>query len=189
MVPEFGLAVIDASLPDRGATETDRQVVSEQVNRHEAIEEHNMGRFSFFGQGIPGVDPQELRGKLIVIEGTDGVGRSTQMRLLKEWLETTGRCPRYQDVRSILAGKGLREAKEGTTLGRVTMALFYATDFADRLENEVIPALRAGFVVLTDRYIYSLVARAIVRGIDPDWIRDVYGFALKPDTVYFSVQR
>jgi len=65
------------------------------------------------------------------------------------------------------------------------MSLFYATDFADRLESEIIPALRAGFVVLTDRYIYSLMARAVVRGADPDWLREVYGFALKPDAIFY----
>ncbi|HEX2260262.1 MAG TPA: thymidylate kinase, partial [Candidatus Binatia bacterium] len=64
-------------------------------------------------------------------------------------------------------------------------SLFYATDFADRLENEIIPALRAGFIVLTDRYIYSLMARAIVRGADPEWLREVYGFALKPDAIFY----
>jgi len=65
------------------------------------------------------------------------------------------------------------------------MSLFYATDFADRLENEIIPALRAGFIVLTDRYIYSLMARAIVRGSDPEWLREVYSFALKPDAIFY----
>jgi dTMP kinase len=145
-----------------------------------------MGRFSFFGQGIPGIDPQELRGRLIVIEGADGVGRSTQLWLLKQWLETKGHAVlATRMTRSALAGKGLRRAKKGTTLGRVTMALFYATDFADRLEHEVIPALKAGFIVLTDRYIYTLIARALVRGIDSDWIREVYGFALKPDRVFY----
>ena len=145
-----------------------------------------MDRFSFFGQGIPGVDPQELKGKLIVIEGADGVGRSTQIRLLKQWLETKGHAVlATRMIRSVLAGKGLRKAKKGTTLGRVTMALFYATDFADRLEHEVIPALKAGFIVLTDRYIYTLAARALVRGIDPNWIREVYGFALKPDKILY----
>jgi len=145
-----------------------------------------MDRFSFFGQGIPGIDPQELKGKLIVIDGTDGVGRSTQLWLLKQWLETRGHAVlATRMTRSALAGKGLRQAKKGTTLGRVTMALFYATDFADRLEREVIPALKAGFIVLTDRYIYTLIARALVRGIDPDWIREVYGFALKPDRVFY----
>ncbi len=145
-----------------------------------------MDQFSFFGRGIPDVDPQELRGKLIVIEGADGVGRSTQIWLLKQWLETNGHAVlATRMTRSALAGKRLRKAKKGTTLGRVTMALFYATDFADCLVHEVIPALRAGFIVLTDRYIYTLAARALVRGIDPDWIREVYGFALKPDRVFY----
>jgi dTMP kinase len=145
-----------------------------------------MGQFSFFGRGIPGVDPEELRGKLIVVEGADGVGRTTQIWLLKQWLETKGHAVRATRMtRSALAGKGLRRAKKGTTLGRVTMALFYATDFADRLEHEVIPALKAGFIVLTDRYVYTLIARALVRGIDPEWIREVYGFALKPDRIFY----
>jgi dTMP kinase len=87
-------------------------------------------------------------------------------------------------ARSALAGKAIRQAKEGHTMGAITMSLFYATDFADRLENEMIPALRAGFIVLTDRYIFSLMARAMVRGADPEWIKDVYGFALKPDAIF-----
>jgi len=145
-----------------------------------------MGEFTFFNQGIPGVDPQELAGKLIVIEGADGVGRTSQIWLLKQWLETKGHAVcATRMTRSALAGKGLRRAKKGTTLGRVTMALFYATDFADRLEHEIIPALKAGFIVLTDRYVYTLIARALVRGIDPDWIREVYGFALKPDRIFY----
>jgi dTMP kinase len=145
-----------------------------------------MGQFSFFGRGIPGVDPEELRGKLIVVEGADGVGRTTQIWLLKQWLETRGHAVRATRMtRSPLAGKGLRRAKKGTTLGRLTMALFYATDFADRLEHEIIPALKAGFIVLTDRYVYTLIARALVRGIDPNWIREVYGFALKPDKIFY----
>jgi len=145
-----------------------------------------MGRFSFFGEGIPRVNPEELKGKLIVIEGADGVGRSTQIALLKQWLEINGNAVLVtRTTRSALAGKRLRRAKKGTTLGRVTMALFYATDFADRLEHEIIPALKAGFIVLADRYIYTLVARALVRGIDPDWLREVYGFALKPDRIFY----
>jgi dTMP kinase len=88
-------------------------------------------------------------------------------------------------TRSALAGKRLKQAKEGHTLGGITMSLFYATDFADRLENEIIPALRAGFIVLTDRYIYSLMGRAIVRGADPEWLHEVYGFALRPDAIFY----
>lgn len=145
-----------------------------------------MARFSFFGEGLPGVDLSELRGRLIVLEGTDGVGRSTHIGLLKQWLENNGHAVLDTGMtRSALAGKRLKQAKEGNTLGGITMSLFYATDFADRLENEIIPALRAGFIVLTDRYIYSLMARAIVRGSDPEWLREVYGFALQPDAIFY----
>ena len=145
-----------------------------------------MAGFSFFGEGLPGIDLEELKGKLIVLEGTDGVGRSTHIGLLKQWLENHGHAVLDTGMtRSALAGKRLKQAKEGHTLGGITMSLFYATDFADRLENEIIPALRAGFIVLTDRYIYSLIARAIVRGSDPEWLREVYGFALKPDAVFY----
>ena len=145
-----------------------------------------MARFEFFGEGIPQIDLRELKGKLIVLEGTDGVGRSTHIGLLKQWLENHGHAVLDTGMtRSALAGKRLKQAKEGHTLGGITMSLFYATDFADRLENEIIPALRAGFIVLTDRYIYSLMARAIVRGADPEWLQEVYGFALKPDAIFY----
>lgn len=145
-----------------------------------------MARFEFFGEGPPGIDLNELKGRLIVLEGTDGVGRSTHIRLLRDWLENHGHAVLDTGMtRSALAGKRLKQAKEGHTLGGITMSLFYATDFADRLENEIIPSLRAGFVVLTDRYIYSLMARAIVRGADPEWLREVYGFALKPDAIFY----
>jgi dTMP kinase len=145
-----------------------------------------MARFEFFGEGLPDIDLSELKGKLIVLEGTDGVGRSTHIHLLKEWLENHGHAVLDTGMtRSALAGKRLKQAKEGHTLGGITMSLFYATDFADRLENEIIPALRAGFIVLTDRYIYSLMARAIVRGADPEWLHEVYGFALRPDAIFY----
>jgi len=145
-----------------------------------------MAGYWFFGEGRPGIDLEELKGKLIGLEGTDGVGRSTHIGLLKQWLENHGHAVLDTGMtRSALAGKRLKQAKEGHTLGGITMSLFYATDFADRLENEIIPALRAGFIVLTDRYIYSLIARAIVRGADPEWLREVYGFALKPDAVFY----
>ena len=145
-----------------------------------------MARFDFFGEGLPDINLDELKGKLIVLEGTDGVGRSTHTDLLKQWLENNGHAVLDTGMaRSALAGKAIRQAKEGHTMGSITMSLFYATDFADRLENEMIPALRAGFIVLTDRYIFSLMARAMVRGADPEWIKDVYGFALRPDTVFY----
>jgi dTMP kinase len=139
-----------------------------------------------YGALLPGMNLADLTGKLIVIEGTDGVGRSTQINLLKPWLEQQGRAVLDTGMtRSELAGKGIKAAKAGHTLGRVTQTLFYTTDFADRLEHQIVPALRAGFVVLTDRYIFSLMARAVVRGMDLAWLRSVYGFALKPDAVFY----
>jgi len=139
-----------------------------------------------YGRLLPEMRLGDLPGKLIVIEGTDGAGRSTQIDLLKPWLEELGHAVVDTGMtRSPLAGEGIRRAKEGNNLGRVTQALFYATDFVDRLENEIVPALRAGFIVLTDRYIYSLMARAIVRGMDPVWIRGIYSAALVPDAVFY----
>jgi len=145
-----------------------------------------MGRFECYGEGLPAIGADELKGKLVVVEGADGVGRSTHIGLLREWLESKGHAVLDTGMtRSALAGKGLKAAKTGHTLGGITMSLFYATDFADRLEHEMIPALRAGFVVLTDRYIYSLMARATVRGADPQWVQGVYEFALKPDVIVY----
>jgi dTMP kinase len=142
--------------------------------------------FEFYGEGLPGVDLGELHGRLIVIEGADSVGRSTQVSMLKPWLEQNGHAVLDTGMtRSALAGRGIKQAKQGLTLGPISLALFYATDFADRLENQMIPALRAGFIVLTDRYIYSLIARAIVRGLDPQWIKAVYGLALKPNAIFY----
>ncbi|HLI68277.1 MAG TPA: thymidylate kinase [Ktedonobacteraceae bacterium] len=127
-----------------------------------------------------------LPGRLIVIEGTDSVGRSTQLRLLRPWLESSGYAVADTEMtRSELVGAGLKQAKEGHTLGTITLNLFYATDFVDRFESQILPALRAGFIVLTDRYIYSLIARALVRGANPQWIRSIYGLALKPDAIFY----
>jgi dTMP kinase len=139
-----------------------------------------------YGKLLPDVNLADLSGKLIVIEGTDGAGRTTQIDLLKAWLEELGHAVLDTGMaRSSLAGDGIRRAKEGNNLGPVTQSLFYATDFVDRLENQIIPALRAGFIVLTDRYIYSLMARAIVRGMDPAWIRSIFTVALRPDAVFY----
>jgi dTMP kinase len=140
----------------------------------------------FYSEPLPGIDTAELQGKLIVIEGPDAVGRSTQVARLKAWLEHQGHAVLDTGLaRSPLAGKGIQMAKDGNTFGPVTMTMFYATDFADRLENAIIPALRAGFVVLTDRYIFSLIARAVARGEDRAWIEKVAGFALVPHAVYY----
>ncbi|HWF37316.1 MAG TPA: thymidylate kinase [Candidatus Acidoferrales bacterium] len=139
-----------------------------------------------YGKLLPGMKLSDLAGKLIVIEGTDGAGRTTQINMLKPWLEQLGHAVLDTGMtRSPLAGDGIRRAKEGNNLGRVTQSLFYATDFIDRLENEIAPALRAGFVVLTDRYIYSLMARAHVRGVSPAWVKSLYSVALKPDAIFY----
>src|SRR6266404_9896175 len=146
----------------------------------------NRQPLQFYNEPLPGVDPADLQGKMIVVEGPDAVGRSTQIARLRQWLEQEGHAVLDSGMaRSALAGKGIKMAKEGNTLQPITMTLFYTTDFADRLENEIIPALRAGFVVLIDRYIYSIMARAIARGEDRAWIEKVYGFALVPHKVFY----
>src|ERR1035437_4604746 len=125
----------------------------------------------FYGHGIPRVKPEELGGKLIVVEGADGSGRSTQIVELVNWLETSGR-PTVQVglKRSTPVSAELDKAQEGNVLSRTTLGLFYATDFADQLENIILPALKAGFIVLADRYIYTLMARDMVRGMDEKWL-------------------
>jgi len=140
----------------------------------------------YYGAGFPYNPIPEMPGKLIVLEGTDGVGRSTQIQMLRKWLETEGFAVSDTGLRrSPMTQPGLDAAKTGHTISRLTMSLFYSTDFADRLENQIIPALKAGFYVLSDRYFYSIIARDVVRGIDPVWAREVYGFALKPDIVFY----
>jgi len=137
----------------------------------------------------PGVDPAKLTGSLIVVEGPDSSGRSTQVALLTEWLEQRGYAVTQVGIkRSPLVGGELERAMQGNVLSPRTLALFYATDFYDQMENVMVPALRAGYVVLADRYIYTLMARAIVRGADPAWVESVYSMALVPDAVfYFAV--
>ena len=140
----------------------------------------------FLGHALPGVRPSELTGRLIVIEGADGSGRSTQIRRLVDWLEASGHATTQVGLkRSNLASEELESAKNGNILNRTTISLFYATDFADQLENIIIPSLRAGFTVLADRYIYTLMARDMVRGLDSDWVKSLYSIALKPDAVFY----
>src|SRR6267142_4731818 len=145
-----------------------------------------MKAFETYGVPVPRVELADLTGWLIVIEGTDGVGRTTHVNLLRQHLERLGYAVAETGLsRSDLANKGIRRAKQGNTLGSNAFNLYYATDFADRLEHQIVPALRSGFVMLTDRYVYSLIARAMVRGADPDWIKNVYSFSLKPDAVFY----
>ena len=133
-------------------------------------------------RGLPRVSREESRGKLIVLEGTDGVGRSTQIAQLVPWLETQG-LPVVTTGwnSSLLVSKLITSAKEGTLLNKVTYTLLYATDFADRLERVVIPALKAGMIVVADRYVGTAFARGSVREVEPHWMREIYGFAPKPD--------
>src|SRR4026209_2696185 len=140
----------------------------------------------YSGRGIPSLPIHEYPGKLIAIEGTDGVGRSTQIQLLREWLEVQG----YGVIetgwtRSELMQPTIELAKASNTLNKLTFVLLYATDFADRLEKEIIPALKAGFIVLSDRYVFTAMARAGVRGVDRTWMRNLYGFAIAPHLVFY----
>ena len=140
----------------------------------------------FYGHGIPGVKAEDLGGRLIVVEGADGSGRSTQIAELVTWLEISGR-PTVQVglKRSTLVSEELEKAQDGNVLSRTTLSLFYATDFADQLSNIIIPALKAGFIVLADRYIYTLMARDMVRGMDEKWLKNLYGIAPVPDAVFY----
>ncbi len=140
----------------------------------------------FYGAGLPKADAANLPGHLIVIEGADGVGRSTHLELLQGWLEGHGFAVASTGLaRSALTRRGIVEAKEGHNFDRTTMSLFYATDLADRLENAMMPALRSGFVVLADRYIFTMIARGAARGLSAEWLAKVYGFAIVPERVFF----
>ena len=147
--------------------------------------ENKSGRV-FYGHGIPRIKCDDLAGRLIVVEGADGSGRSTQIARLVAWLETNGH-PTVQVglKRSSLVSSELEKAQEGNILSRTTLALFYATDFADQLENIILPALKAGFIVLADRYIFTLIARAAVRGISRDYLHGIYEMALRPDLTFW----
>lgn len=140
----------------------------------------------FFGTGLSGIDLYKLQGKLIAIEGADGSGRSTQIGLLTNWLENRGHSVVNVGIkRSTLVSEELTLAQEGNILSKTTMSLFYATDFADQLENRIIPALIAGSLVICDRYIFTLMARDLARGAKSHWLEELYGFALIPDMVFY----
>src|SRR5215211_1605160 len=141
---------------------------------------------AYYGHGLPYLPLGDYPGKIIAIEGTDGVGRSTQIQMLREWLEVRGYGVTETGwTRSALMQPTIDIAKASNTLNKLTFVLLYATDFADRLEKEVIPALKAGFIVLSDRYIYTAIARAAVRGVDRAWLRSLYGFAIAPHQVFY----
>ncbi|MEA3210147.1 MAG: dTMP kinase [Chthoniobacter sp.] len=139
-----------------------------------------------FGRRLPELRDANFTGKLFAIEGADGSGRSTQIALLSAWLESNGFAVRHMGLRrSNLVSEELEHAKQGNVLTHTTMSLFYATDFFDQLVHEMIPALRAGLIVLADRYVYTLMARDIVRGAERAWTRNLYSPALVPDAVFY----
>ncbi|MDA4128980.1 MAG: dTMP kinase [Thaumarchaeota archaeon] len=140
----------------------------------------------FYGYGISYLKGREIKGRLIVVEGPDGSGRSTQVDLITAKLESDGHAVVNTGLkRSEFIGKGILEAKQKLPLGKKTLALFYAADFADQLEHKIIPALEAGYIVLADRYIFTLIARSTVRGLPRKWSHDLFGFTIKPDLVFY----
>ena len=140
----------------------------------------------FYGSALPGVKSEELSGNLIVIEGTDGSGRSTQISLLTEWLESQGFAVETMGLRrSALVGEDIDGLLAENSVTRMTLALMYSTDFFDQLERRLLPALRSGLIVLADRYIFTLVARAAVRGISRDYLHGIYEMALRPDLTFW----
>ncbi len=146
----------------------------------------NRRPIKFYGDGIPYIRGTKLNGKLIVIEGPDGSGRSSQVELIKTRLESDGHAVTTTGLkRSELIGEGVLAAKQKLPVGQRTLALFYAADFADRLEHHIIPSLEAGSIVIADRYIYTLIARSLVRGISRKWAHDLLGFAIVPDQTFY----
>lgn len=145
-----------------------------------------MSKLRFFGRVPAYLDSLNVEGKLIVVEGTDGVGRSTHVAMLRQWLEVNGHAVVETGwTRSKLVGRTIDKAKSGHTLAPLTYTLLYACDFADRLEKEIIPALQAGYVVLSDRYVYTAVARSCVRGVENEWVRNLFSLAPIPDLVIY----
>ncbi len=133
--------------------------------------------------------PHALPGKLIIVEGVDGSGKSTQIRLLYSWLEAQGYPVFFTEWNSSqLVKQTTKEGKKKKNLTPTTFSLLHATDFADRLNYQILPPLKAGMIVLADRYVFTAFARDVARGVHPAWVRKLYGFAIKPDlSFYFRV--
>lgn len=128
-------------------------------------------------------------GTLVCVEGIDGSGKSTQLALLRDWLKDINQDVIYTEWNSSeLISQTTKLAKKKNMLSPRTFSLLHAVDFADRLKQVIAPALKAGFIVLADRYAYTAFARDVARGVDPNWARGVYDFAIKPDlAVYFDI--
>src|SRR5215510_2085867 len=140
----------------------------------------------FFGEPLVGFDPSEITGSLIVIEGMDGSGRSTQIALLQEWLESEGFSVQTTGLRrSNLVGRDIDQLLAKNAVTRLTLALMYSTDFFDQIEHRIVPALKSGAVVLADRYVFTLIARGVVRGINRDYLSGLYAMALRPHLTFW----
>jgi dTMP kinase len=135
------------------------------------------------------ITPESLPGKLIAVEGLDGSGKSTQVYLLKRWLELEGYKVSFTEWNSsAIVKRATRKGKKRQLLTPTTFSLIHCTDFADRYERQVLPLLNAGYIVLADRWVFTAFARDAVRGVDRKWLRKLYSYALKPDvTFYFDV--
>jgi dTMP kinase len=133
--------------------------------------------------------PHPYRGRLICVEGIDGSGKSTQLLLLERWLRASGYPVHFTEWNSSrLVRRSMQRGKKKNLLTPTTFSLLHAVDFADRLTYQILPPLKAGMIVLADRYVYTAFARDVARGVDPDWVRSVYSPALRPDlTLYFRV--
>ena len=131
-------------------------------------------------------EPHKFPGKLIIVEGIDGSGKSTQMRLLHSFLESQG-YPVFMTEwnSSEVVKQTTKEGKKKKSLTPTTFSLLHATDFADRLFYQILPPLKAGMIVLADRYVYTAFARDVVRGVHPTWVRKVYNFATRPDIAFY----
>ena len=125
-------------------------------------------------------------GKLFIVEGTDGSGKSTQLALLHQWLRSEGHTVFFSEWNSSpLVKDTSRRAKKRRLFTPTTFSLLHATDFADRTERDIIPPLKAGAIVLADRYIYTAFARDVARGCDRAWVREMYRFAVRPTVAFF----
>src|SRR5216683_6402557 len=133
--------------------------------------------------------PHPYKGRLICVEGIDGSGKSTQLLLLERWLRARGYPVHFTEWNSSrLVRRSMQRGKKKNLLTPTTFSLLHAVDFADRLTYQILPPLKAGMIVLADRYVYTAFARDVARGVHPDWVRAVYSGALRPDlTLYFRV--
>jgi dTMP kinase len=134
-------------------------------------------------------NPHEYPGKLFVVEGIDGSGKTTQLALLAKWLSAEGNRVFVTEWNSsVLVKAATKTGKRKNALTPMTFSLLHATDFADRLLYKIIPPLKAGMIVLADRYAYTAFARDVTRGVDRQWVRELYSFGVRPDlTLYFRV--